>query len=286
MSLLDSTAGGIVLPEFVGPLVVQPLRARSTALQICTEVSTPSPTFRLPVVDLDASAAWTAEGSDIDVSDPQVSEEVVVPRKVAALVKVSNELANDSSPAATSVVGDGLARSLARKIDAALFGNTIANGPNGLLSVAGISHVSSGSFANFDAFVEAQSKLERVGSTVTAWAASYETVKQLAQVKTFTGSITSNENLLADDQIGAAGPTPRTILGVPLWSLPEGVIEDGIVWGIDAAKVFAVIRQDISLVVDPSYYFGSDSLAVRCTMRVGYGFPHPAAICKISASGS
>ena len=287
MSLLESTANGILLPEFVGPLVIQPLQARSTALQICTEVQTPSQTFRLPVIDLDAACAWTPEGQDIDTSDPLISEEVVTPKKVAALIKVSNELASDSSPAATTVVGDGLARSLARKIDSALFGNTIANGPNGLLSVPGISYVSSGGFTNFDPFVEAQSKLERVGSTVTAWAASYETVKVLSQVKTFSGNdLTSNENLLSDDKTGAAGPTPRSILGVPLYSLPEGVIEDGIVWAIDQAKVFAVIRQDISLVVDPSYFFGSDSLAVRCVMRVGYGFPHPAAICKISASGS
>jgi hypothetical protein len=33
----------------------------------------------------------------------------------------SNELANDSSPAATSVVGDGIVRSIARKIDLAFF---------------------------------------------------------------------------------------------------------------------------------------------------------------------
>lgn len=287
MSLLDSTAAGIVLPEFVGPLVVQPLRNQSTALQIATEVQTPSPSFRLPVIDTDAACDWVPEGSDITPSDPSVGEEVVVPKKVAALVKVSNELASDSSPAATAVVGDSLARSLARKIDSAFFGNTVANGPSGLLSVPGISYVTSGSFANFDPFVEAQSKLERVGSTVTAWAASYETVRILSEVKKITGtSLSSNENLLADPQAGAAGPTARTILGVPLYSLPEGVIEDGIVWAIDQAKTFAVIRQDISLTVDPSFYFGSDSLAVRVVMRCAFGFPHAAAICKISASGS
>lgn len=287
MSLLDSTAAGIVLPEFVGPLVVQPLRNQSTALQIATEVQTPSPSFRLPVIDTDAACDWVPEGSDITPTDPSVGEEVVVPKKVAALVKVSNELASDSSPAATAVVGDSLARSLARKIDSAFFGNTVANGPSGLLSVAGISHVASGSFANFDGFVEAQSKLERVGSTVTAWAASYETVRILSEVKKITGtSLSSNENLLADPQAGAAGPTARTILGVPLYSLPEGVIDDGIVWAIDQAKTFAVIRQDISLTVDPSFYFGSDSLAVRVVMRCAFGYPHPAAICKISASGS
>jgi HK97 family phage major capsid protein len=275
MSLLDSTAGGILLPEQVGPLIVQPLRQRSTAIQVATEIQTLSPTFRLPVVELDAASAWLTEGDDIVPTDPTIGEEVVRPTKVGALVKVSNELANDSSPAATAVVGDGLVRSIARKVDLAFFGNTTPNGPNGLLSLTDAQTVNAGgAFENFDWAVEAQSKLERVGSTVTAFCASFETVRLLSEIKTFQGdTITSNQTLLSDDQTqGAAGPTPRTIHGVPLRSLPEGTIADGIVWALDAAKVYAVIRSDIGVVVDPSFYFGSDSLACRVIMRIGYGF--------------
>lgn len=289
MSLLDSTAAGIVLPEAVGPLIIRPLQAQSTALQVATQVQTASPTFRLPVVDLDAAAAWTAEGDDITPTDPTIGEETVTPTAVKALVKISNELANDSSPAATTVVGDGLTRSIARKLDAAFFGNTTTHGPAGLLSLDNIQTVNAGgSFTDFDWAVEAMSKAERVGSRVTAFCASFETVRQLSSIKTFTGTdISSNEILLSDDQPnGVAGPTPRTVLGVPLWSLSEGTIADGVIWALDAAKVFAVMRTDVSLVVDPSYYFGSDSLAVRCTLRVGFGFPHHQSVIKITASGS
>jgi HK97 family phage major capsid protein len=108
MSLLEATSAGIVLPEQVGPLIVQPLRQRSTALHVCTNVETLSPKFRLPVVDLDAASTWLAEGADITETDPTIGEEVVSAMKLGALTKVSNELANDSSPAATQVVGDGM----------------------------------------------------------------------------------------------------------------------------------------------------------------------------------
>jgi hypothetical protein len=50
MSLLSAAAGGILLPEEVGPLILQPLRALSTAIRISTEVTTGSSKFRLPVV--------------------------------------------------------------------------------------------------------------------------------------------------------------------------------------------------------------------------------------------
>jgi len=68
--------------------------------------------------------------------------------------------------------------------------------------------------------------------------------------------------------------------------LPEGTIADGVVWALDKAKVYAVIRQDIGVVVDPCYYFCADSLAVRVIMYSGFGFPHHAAVCKIATGGS
>jgi HK97 family phage major capsid protein len=287
MSLLEASAGGIVLPEQIGPLIIQPLRQRSTALQVCTEVQTLSPKFRLPVVDLDAASTWLAEGADITTTDPTIGEEVVSAMKLGALTRVSNELANDSSPAATSVVGDGLTRSIARQLDVAFFGTGGGLAPPGLLSLSGIATVTApgSAWTNFDWALEAQSALERVGSTVTAFCASFETVRQLSEVKSFTGTITSNQPLLNAGDGDVTTTQPRNIFGVPLFSLPEGTIADGIVWALDRDKTYAVIRQDIGLMVDPSFYFGSDSLAVRVIMRIGFGYPHHAAVCKISLAG-
>jgi hypothetical protein len=82
-----------------------------------------------------------------------------------------------------------------------------------------------------------------------------------------------------------AARTRRQTAGCPLYSLPEGTIADGIVWALDRDKTYAVIRSDIGVMIDPSFYFGSDSLAVRVIIRVGFGYPHHAAICKITLGG-
>ena len=253
-------------------------------------METASPKFRLPVVDLDAASTWLAEGADITETDPTIGEEVVTPMKCGALTKVSNELANDSSPAATAVVGDGLTRSIARQLDVAFFGTGGGLAPPGLLSLTTppISTVTvpGSTWTNFDFVTEAQSQLERVGSTCTALCASFETVRQLSEVKQFTGTTaTSNEPLLQANDGDVTTATPRNIFGVQLWSLPEGTIPDGTVWALDRDKVYAVIRQDDGVMVDPSFYFGSDSLAVRVIIRVGFGYPHHAAICKIQLGG-
>ncbi|BBY58447.1 phage major capsid protein [Mycolicibacterium sarraceniae] len=102
----------------------------------------------------------------------------------------------------------------------------------------------------------------------------------LSKLKRETGS---NEPLLQPDP---TLPTRRQVLGVPLWSLPDTVIDDGLIWGIPKPRVYVVTRSDVEVAIDPSYYFGSDSLAVRSTMRVAFGFPHEAAIVKIMFGGS
>jgi HK97 family phage major capsid protein len=141
--------------------------------------------------------------------------------------------------------------------------------------------------ADFDWATSAKTKLRKVGSAPTAFVASADTVGDLSTIKSFTGTITSNEPLLAATDGDVTQATPENVLGVPLIAVADGTaLDDNIIWAVDSKKVFAVIRRDVQLSVSPHYFFGSDSLAVRVTCRVGFGFPHEQAIAKISAGGS
>src|SRR4051794_39091099 len=104
MAFLSDAASGILSPEEIGQLIVRPIQDESVAMQVATVVNTGSRDFRIPVVDTDAAAAWVPEGNDITLTDPTVTEEVVRPLKVAALVKLSSELADDASEEATTLV--------------------------------------------------------------------------------------------------------------------------------------------------------------------------------------
>ncbi|BBX70098.1 phage major capsid protein [Mycolicibacterium psychrotolerans] len=285
MSLFTTSASGLLRPEEVGPLVIEPLKKESVAMAVSRVITTGATSFRLPRVIADPASGWYSEGSDIDPTDATVDELDVVPRALKTLSKLSNELVADSNPTASEVVGQGMARDIARKVDAAYFGNTVANGPNGLLSLGSVQTVDAGSvFDDLDAFEEAASKLENVGSKVTAWVASANTCLALAQLREFTGTgSTSNVPLLSSDP---TQPTRRQILGAPLWPLPSEVIADGTVWGLDRDKSFVVLRSDTTVEVDTSYFFGSDCTAVRSVVRIGFGWPHQEAVVKISTGGS
>lgn len=278
--MLTTASGAAVLrPEEVDELLVRPTFDASVAAQVCRVVTTDAGEFRIPVVVEDPSAAWVAEGAEIPVDDAVLAEVTVTPSKVAGLSVITRELAEDSSPEAAAVVGEGLARDLARQIDRAYFGSLAAPAPSGLGALSGVSPVSAGaSFTTLDPFAEAAAAVEQAGGDVFAWVTTPAVALALARIKTGTGAVTP---LLAPGG-DPAQPARRLVEGRPLLVSPY--VAAGTVWGVPAGRTVLVVRADSRIEIDGSVYFTSDRLALRATMRVGFGFPHPAAVVKITTT--
>jgi HK97 family phage major capsid protein len=269
----SGSAASILRPEEVGALVVQPTLAQSIFAAVSTVVSTGAHDYRIPIVTDDADAGWYAEGAEITPSDATLDEVVVTPKKVAALTIISRELAADTTPEAQAVVGQSIARDLAKKIDTAFFANTTSNGPSGLLSLSSVQTVdTAGAIADLDPFAEAISKAETVGAMVTHFVTHPTTALGLMQLKKGTDS---NEPLLNSDPTTAGR---RFVLGVPL--LTTTAVAAGTVWALDKSRNYVVIRENVTLDVDRSAYFSSDRVGVRAIMRVGFGFPHEEAVVR------
>ena len=265
MALLTTNSGGVLSPEEVATLVVQPLQQKSVCLQTTTVVPmTSSGELRVPIITDDVSASWTQEGTEIDMSDPGIDQITITPKKLAALTPVSSELAEDSSPEATRLVMDSVTRDLQLKIDAAFLGTTVTDGPSGIQSVAGATPIASDGFINLDPFFEAQSEAEALGATLTAFIASPATALLLASLK--TNDTDSNQPLLLPTTEAATGAPQRTIGGVQLW-VSRGCA-DGVVWGIDRSRVVTGLRRDADVRVSDQALFSSDQLLVRATLRV------------------
>lgn len=280
MAMTTASANSAYLATEVDDLIVRPVERASVALQVANVVYTSEQvnTFRVPVVAADPSASWTVEGEEITPSDATLTEVASPFYKLAGLTIVSNELARDSSPEAAQVVGDGLARDIARKLDAAYFGTSPnAATPDGLEDLAGVNEVyNGGSWASLDAFVEAIYEAEAAGATLGAFVVNPTDALILATLKEQTGS---NKPLLGTDP---SLPTRRQIAGVPLFVTPA--VSVGVAWGIPTGRAIVAMRQDVELAIDGSAFFTSDRTAIRATMRAAFAFPHPAAVQRISAS--
>jgi HK97 family phage major capsid protein len=265
-------------PDEHGSVYWQPLQDTSVALrpEVTTNIFTTSAKYRVPVVTDTPNAEWTAEGADIVLSDPTTTEVSVTPPKIAALTKMSRELADDSGGDAVFIVHSGMIRDLAQKIDEAFFGNPASvEAPNGLNDVAGVSTVQlTGAFANIDPFNEALSIAEQQGRIVTAFVGNPDTVLRLTNLKEATGS---NRPLLQPDP---AAPHRRLLGGVPLLSSQH--VADNTVWAIPRDAALSVLRTPAELAMSEDAAFGSYSIMVRIVQRVGFLFPHAAAIVKVT----
>lgn len=266
---------GGLLPEDYGKLIVEPVQADSVAMRAATVLSTVRNTFHLPVLRDDVGAAWVAEGAEITPDDATFDEVVVKPSKVGGLTIISRELADDSTPAAATIVGQSIARSIARQVDAAFFGTVADPAPPGLPAQAGVTTVSAGTaFTNLDAFAGALSAAETHGATITAFVANPADALTLATLKI---TADGNQPLLGVD---ATNGTQRQILGVPLAVSPA--VAAGTVWAIPRERVFIITHGQVRLERSADAYFSSDRVGVRAILRVGYGFPAPSSIVKIT----
>ncbi|QCV88204.1 phage major capsid protein [Acidipropionibacterium jensenii] len=269
------------LPEQAGQLVVQPVTQASVAIQAAGSVVTDSQVngYRVPVWKADPTAAFVAEGEEIPVTDGQLAEAADTFHKLAGLTIISREMAADSNPDVAEQIGLGLARDIARKLDAAIFGGRGADtlAPEGLADLTGTTTIDAGTaWTNTDPFSDALYSAEQVGAQLSAFVANPADARLLAKLKTQTGS---QLPLLGSDP---TMPTRRQIVGVPMLTSPA--VTAGTVWGIPAGRIVIAIRSDVELLRDESVFFTSDRVAIKATMRVTSLFPHEAAIQKISLS--
>jgi HK97 family phage major capsid protein len=204
---------------------------------------------------------------------------VVTPPALKGLTVVSNELMADSDPSALDVVGQGLVRDLRTKLDAAYFGDTVANGPDGIESLANV-QTTTGSFdGSLDVFAESVALAEGVGVLAVNPVDGLPNMAfvgnpaDVLAVSTAKVAVDSNQPLLGPD---ATQATTRSVLGVPLYSSPA--VTAGDMW-------LVVLRTDPRVVADTSAYFSSDRTGIRCVLRVGFGFPHEQAIVKVVIDG-
>ncbi len=92
-------------------------------------------------------------------------------------------------------------------------------------------------------------------------------------MKTASGS---NQPVLGTD---ATSATSRRVLRVPL--LVSRYVAANTRWGLDGSRTWLVVREDATVEADRSVYFTSDRVAVKATMRVGFGFPHPQSVVRV-----
>lgn len=283
MALFTTTAGvDGILPEDYADIIVQPTREAAVALNdsVSTVLVTDAHEVVVPRVIDDGDAGWYLEGQDMTGPDGELDSVSITPKKIGRVRKISNELADDSSPEAQDLVATMIGQAIATGIDAAFFGTVPAPAPAGLPSVAtAVSNVNGvTAWADLDPFAEAISISQANNGIISAFVASPGDALALMTLKSQTDS---NVPLLGTD---ATSATTRRILGVPL--LVSKHVEPGVIWGLDKRFVTIALRKDVDIDVSRERHFETDETAIKGVMRLDWAFTHPKALVRITLAAA
>lgn len=272
MPVLNSNLPQAFTPEDYGQLIDTVIAEKSIAFQSGTVIQTANESIRFPVLTADPAVGWYPENTQITLTDPSTSELVVTPKAVKGLTQISNEAAADTNPAVADQVGKSLARSIAKKVDAAYFSNTTANGPSGLLSLSAVNVIDTGTVTleTLDPFHEAKAAALADGAELTVFILAPDVALALAEAKQ---SADSNMGLLTDvgDGITVAGVRVLVSTDVPA----------GNAWGLDSSQVLIVQRTGTTVTRSVDAAFDFDAVQVRATARIAFGFANPAGVVRL-----
>ena len=267
MAMIHNTTDNAFTPSDFGKLLNTALQSESIGLQATTVVPTDKVSITFPKWVADPAVNWLTELGTITDTEGVT----VTPSKVGGITRLSNELADDSSPQVAELAVGGLVNQIAHAIDTAFVGNTATNAPSGLLSITPSTVDTGTGITNVDPFVQAIFKAKLVGAKLTHWLMNPAVAETVAKLKKATGS---NEHLISFDARGEL-----SILGLPVLT-HSGVDAATQFWGIPSDRVVTVLRKDAEVSRSQDSGFYNDALDVRAITRVGIGFLHEAAVVR------
>ena len=214
---------------------------------------------------------------EITPSDPSTDELVVTPSAVKALVQLSNEAVSDAqNPDVLNMTGNSLARSVGKKVDAALFSlAAVTNGPQHTLGTESYSYVDTGtigSIANLDYIHDGIKLAADHGAAVTAIVVNPATALQLAKLKVLTSG--SNQSLIN-------GSVDGLLIGGAKVVVSPAVDALTFAWLVDASQVFTVQRTGTTVARSTDAAFSADATQVRVTARVAFGIANAAGVVRL-----
>lgn len=284
-----NTQGGFLVPEIWASRIYELIVAKSTAIQLCEQVTMTSDTLYIPKVTGASTAYFVDEAATITASQPTFGQLTLTPKKIAALTQLSTEVMEDSNPSIMNVVVERLATDIALKVDYEIYNGTTTTG--GFLGFRGSTAVSSvvvdGEIST-DKISDAIEKLQSENIEPTDLVIHPKLLNKLRKLK---ASTVSNEPLLEMTNFGSA-PLATGLVG-KIWGvnvivttqLPTDLTSGTTVTenGTDAlllargkCGIFGNRRQ---LNLNKFYLIDTDDWKVQSNMRAAFSINYEKAVC-------
>lgn len=133
----EESEGGYLVPDEFERTLVQALEEENVFRSLAKVITTSSGDRKIPIVATKGEATWVDEEGPIQESDDSFSQTFLSAHKVATMIKVSEELLNDSVFDLPSYIATEFGRRIGNKEEDAFFNGDGVGKPTGIFNDVG-----------------------------------------------------------------------------------------------------------------------------------------------------
>ena len=212
LSIGTDSEGGYLVPDEYEKKLVEALEDEVFFRSLATVIKTSSGDRKIPIVTSKGEAAWIDEGGQFPESDDSFGQTTISAFKLATMIKVSDELLNDSVFNIEQYISREFGRRIGAKEEAAFFIGDGNGKPTGILNATGGADVgitaASATAITADELIDLFHSLRGPYRKNAVWVLNDSTIKAIRKLKD------NNGNYLWQPSISAG--VPDTILGRPV----------------------------------------------------------------------
>jgi len=205
------TAGGYLVPDEFERMLVQKLEAENVMRSLATVISTSSGTREIPVEADYGMAAWLAESAPYQESDIEFGQVILGAHKLGTIIKISEELLNDSAFDMSTYIASAFARRMGRAEEAAFVNGDGTGKPTGVVQSAQqgvVAPAGQTDSISADDLIDLYHALKRPYRSRATWLMADSTAKAIRKLKDNDGQYLWQPGLQAGQ--------PDRILGRPV----------------------------------------------------------------------
>ena len=204
--------GGFTVPDEFRRELIEALNEENVIRSLATQFTTTSGTMTIPVNSAHGSASWKTEETAYATSDETFAEVTLNAYKGTALIKVTEELLNDSAFPIESFLAKEFGRRLGKLEEEAFINGTGSNQPTGVFGGSTLGTTANATNAiTADELTDLYHSLGRAYRSRATWVMKDSTVKLIRKLKT---GVSSDNTYLW--QAGLKDGEPDRLFGRPV----------------------------------------------------------------------
>ena len=208
----DDSEGGYLVPDEYERTLVEALEEENIFRRMAKVIKTSSGDRKIPVVATKGTASWIDEEGAFPESDDSFGQVSIGAYKLGTMIKVSEELLNDSVFDLQSYISREFARRIGAKEEEAFFTGDGKGKPLGVLAATGGAETgvtaASATAVTADELMDLYYSLKSPYRKKSVWVLNDSTIKAVRKLKDSNGQYLWQPSLTAG--------TPDTILGRPV----------------------------------------------------------------------